>query len=109
MTEIQHEMRPVQSNINGNIPQCAICNTEVTATASHCIARAEFQRIVANGFNPFTENITVRPGLTLVDLGSAYGLSPEDQYQRWKENALASAADRILCDRCYHLANQYSR
>ena len=92
-----------------SIVQCDLCNTEVTEATSQRISRAEFHRLIHNGFNPFTENITISTGSTLADLAAAFGLAKAYQYQMWKMNALASNADWILCDRCYHLAKRYSR
>jgi simple sugar transport system permease protein len=79
---------------------CGVCNTEISEHESQRISATEFRQIVVNGFNPFTENIQFS--------GEVAGQSKDIQYQNWKAQVLASNTDRILCNRCYDIAQRYS-
>lgn len=105
--EIAHKNRSGQGEIARSLALCDLCKGEMIAVTSQRITAADFRRIVANGFNPFTENILVSPGMTLADLGAAFGWSPAQQYQMWKTNALANTTDWHVCAHCYQIIRRF--
>lgn len=89
------------------MPYCDICNIHI-ATSFKRFSAKDFKKIIKNGFNPFRENIAYSTGLKLSEMGTAMGLSVNEQYSQWKSNAMDDRSDWILCPQCFPHADKFN-
>jgi hypothetical protein len=77
---------------------CDLCNKAISENEMTVIPRNDFQQAVRGGFNPFTT-----PGIDMSIITTSLlltGISSEQYFPRWRQNALNDTTDWGLCQNC---------
>ena len=78
--------------------RCDLCGRPISASEMTVIPQHDFQRAVQRGFNPFE---TPEINMSIITIGlSVNGISAEQYFPRWRQNALNDPTDWGLCQKC---------
>ncbi len=92
--------------ITGEAPEekitvtCDICGIQSDFSSQTKVRSMTIKRAIHHGFNPFDGSIKFPTGFAMSELGVAMGVSPEEQYVQWKQSALNSNTDWLICSSC---------
>jgi hypothetical protein len=77
---------------------CDLCIKPISEAEIIIIPRNDFQKAVQSGFNPFK---TPGINMSIITIGlSINGISAEQYFPRWRQNALNDNTDWGLCQKC---------
>ncbi len=80
------------------MPNCDLCNTEVSWSSGTQVGADEFRRLVASG---------LEPGDSMFAMAAAMGMSRQQALQYWKTNIVGQSSGWLLCPQCSARARSF--
>ena len=80
------------------MPNCDLCNTEVSWASGTQVGAADFRRLVANG---------LEPDESMFAMAAAMGMDRQQALQHWKANIVGQSSGWLLCAQCCSRARNY--